>query len=46
MKILKYALALLFLSLIGGFAVLAFTEVPVPQQEVSKTIPADKFLGN
>ena len=45
MKKLGYMiLGLLALVLIGGFSVLAFTDVHAPQTQIDKTIPNDHFF--
>jgi hypothetical protein len=42
MKILSLAAVLILLLLGGAFAYVAFTDVPIVQQEVAKEIPAER----
>lgn len=40
-KLLSYALGLVLLVLVGGFAFFALSPVQIEQNEVVKTVPAD-----
>ena len=46
MKLLKLLAALIFVALVGGFVFFAFTDVPIPQTEVSKEIPHEKLFDD
>ncbi len=43
MNFIKILLGLVVLLIVGGFLFLAFTDVPVPHTQVTKTIPNDHF---
>ncbi|AEP09780.1 hypothetical protein [Micavibrio aeruginosavorus] len=42
---LKWISLAVLLMIIGGFGFVAFTDVNVPQTEVSKTVPNDRFYN-
>ena len=44
MSFLKIVLPGLFLILIAGLAYVAITDVEIPQEEVTKTLPASNFI--
>lgn len=44
MKILRVAIIVILLALIGGFVFLSTTDIPVERTEVRKTIPNDRFF--
>lgn len=44
LSVAKVILLLVFLSVAGGIAFLAFSEVPAPTQTVQKQIATDKFF--
>jgi hypothetical protein len=45
MTFVKILLGLVVILFIGGFAFLAFTDVPVQHSQVTKIIPNDRFLN-
>jgi len=46
MKLFKFFFIVVILLLIGGFGYVAFTDVPVPQSQVTKTIPNEQIFQN
>lgn len=46
MKFIAFIFGAALLLIAGGFAFIAFQDVPVTQTEIVKDIPADRFLAN
>ena len=46
MKFIAFIFGAALLLTAGGFAFIAFQDVPVAQTEIVKDIPADRFLAN
>lgn len=46
MKFVAFILGTALLLTLGGFAFIAFQDVPVTQTEMVKDIPAERFLAN
>jgi hypothetical protein len=46
MKFVAFIFGAALLLTIGGFAFIAFQDVPVAQTEIVKDIPADRYLAN
>ena len=46
MFILKYLSLIFILAIAGGIAYVAMTDVPVKQQEITKTIPNEGILND
>lgn len=46
MKLVAFIFAAALLLTAGGFAFIAFQDVPVTQTEIVKDIPADRYLAN
>ncbi len=44
MKVLAYALAYVLLIAAAGFGFIAMTDTVVPQEEVTKDLPATQFI--
>ena len=44
MKLIKLIFTLIIVAVIGGFAYVATTDVPIEQSEISKTISNDRFF--
>lgn len=44
MKLGMIILGIVALLLVGGFGLVAFSDIPVNPQSVSKTIPNDRFF--
>jgi hypothetical protein len=43
MKILPIVAGIILLLLLGAFGFFAFTDVPIPQQDVSREVPQERF---
>jgi hypothetical protein len=46
MNFTRIILAAAAVIIVGGFAFLALTDVPVEHSQIQKTIPNDRFLKN
>lgn len=45
MKVVKFILTATVLVFIAGFAYIAMTDVPIEQNQVTRTIPNERFFG-
>lgn len=46
MKLVSFVFTAAALLLVAGFAYVAFTDIPVEQTEIVKTIPNDRFFSS
>jgi hypothetical protein len=45
MKLVKLLLSVFVIVIVAGFAYIALTDVPVEKNQVTKTIPNERFFG-